>query len=67
MLRRSTVSISKCELDRLRCIQVVIDEQLKPGRPAERLELSVRQVKRLVARFRTQGPAAWSPGSAADQ
>jgi hypothetical protein len=38
------------ELDRLKCIQAVIDGDLKPGRAAERLGLTVRQIERLVLR-----------------
>src|ERR1700674_216701 len=44
------------DLDRLKTIQAVIDGEMKPGRAAERLELSVRQIERLVIRYRTEGP-----------
>jgi hypothetical protein len=44
------------ELDRLKCIQAVIDGDLKPGRAAERLGLTVRQIERLVVRYRSEGP-----------
>src|SRR5512135_103369 len=44
------------ELDRLKTIQAVIDGDLKPGRAAERLGLSVRQIERLVLRYRSEGP-----------
>jgi hypothetical protein len=50
------VSISMRDLDRLKCIQAVIDGEMKPGRAAERLRLSVRQVERLVIRYRAEGP-----------
>lgn len=56
MLRRPTVSISMRELDRLKCIQAIIDGELKPGRAAERLGLTVRQIERLVIRYRAEGP-----------
>jgi hypothetical protein len=44
------------DLDRLKTIQAVIDRELKPGRAAERLGLSVRQIERLVIRYRAEGP-----------
>jgi predicted DNA-binding protein (UPF0251 family) len=47
--------MSMCELDRLRVIQAVAERQLKPGRAAERLGLSVRQIERLVWRYRADG------------
>ena len=45
------------ELDRLKMIQAVVDMGLKPGRAAERLGLTVRQVERLMARYRESGAA----------
>ena len=51
-----TVSFSMRELDRLKCIQGVIDGDLKPGRAAERLGITVRQIERLVIRYRSEGP-----------
>jgi len=56
MVRIPTMSISMRELDRLKCIQAVIDGDLKPGRAAERLGLTVRQIERLVVRYRAEGP-----------
>jgi hypothetical protein len=44
------------ELDRLKCVQRVVDGELKPIRAAERLELTSRQVRRLVDRYRQDGP-----------
>ena len=44
------------DLDRLKTIQAVIDGEMKPGRAAERLGLSVRQIERLVIRYRAEGP-----------
>jgi hypothetical protein len=44
------------DLDRLKTIQAVIDGDLKPGRAAERLGLTVRQIERLVVRYRADGP-----------
>ncbi|MBN3787473.1 ISNCY family transposase [Burkholderia sp. Ac-20353] len=45
------------ELDRLKVIQAVVDTGLKPGRAAERLGLTVRQVQRLVERYCESGAA----------
>lgn len=44
------------ELDRLKIIQDVRDGRLKPWRAAQRLELTTRQIRRLVARLREHGP-----------
>jgi hypothetical protein len=44
------------DLDRFKTIQAVVDRELKPGRAAERLGLSVRQIERLVIRYRAEGP-----------
>jgi hypothetical protein len=44
------------DLERLKTIQAVIDRETKPGRAAERLGLSVRQIERLVIRYRSEGP-----------
>jgi transposase len=43
------------ELDRLKLIQSVVDMGLKPGRAAERLDLSARQIEQLVIRYRKSG------------
>ncbi|WP_409241949.1 helix-turn-helix domain-containing protein [Caballeronia sp. INML3] len=50
-----TMTMSMHELDRLRVIQAVAERQLKPGRAAERLHVSVRQIERLVMRYRADG------------
>jgi transposase len=51
------VTLNIRELDRLKVIQAVVDMGLKPGRAAERLGLSVRQVERLVIRYCESGAA----------
>jgi hypothetical protein len=56
MVRVPTVSISIRELDRLKCIQAVTDGDLKSGQAAERLGLTVRQIERLVIRYRAESP-----------
>jgi hypothetical protein len=56
MVRVPTVSISMRELDRLKCIQAVTDGDLKSGQAAARLGLTVRQIERLVIRYRAEGP-----------
>jgi hypothetical protein len=45
------------ELDRSKVIQLVVDGMLKPWRAALRLDLTTRQVRRLAARLREDGPA----------
>jgi hypothetical protein len=44
------------DLDRLKCIQAVVDGDLKPIRAAERLGLTTRQVRRLARRYAAAGP-----------
>ena len=51
------VTLNMRELDRLKVIQAVVDIGLKPGHAAGRLGLTVRQVERLVARYRESGAA----------
>ena len=48
--------MSMRELDRLKCIQGLIDGQLKQTAVAARLGLTTRQVRRLVRRYEQQGP-----------
>ncbi|WP_256671201.1 helix-turn-helix domain-containing protein [Pseudomonas sp. BAV 2493] len=43
------------EVDRLKVIQAVIEGFLTPTRAAQRLQLSTRQVHRLVQRYRDAG------------
>jgi transposase len=50
------------ELDRLKMVQAIVEMGLKPGRAAERLGLSVRQVERLVIRYRASGAAGLCSG-----
>ncbi|CAB3747537.1 hypothetical protein LMG29660_00645 [Burkholderia puraquae] len=55
MHRTALVTLNMRELDRLKVIQAVVDMGLKPGRAAERLGLTVRQIERLVIRYRESG------------
>jgi hypothetical protein len=41
-MRQSTVTFAMRDFDRLKCIQAVIDGELKPIRAAERLDLTIR-------------------------
>lgn len=50
------ITMTMRELDRLKIIQDVMDGRLKPWRAAQRLELTTRQIRRLVARLREHGP-----------
>ena len=56
MIRIPRVSISMRELDRLKCIQGLIDKQIKQEAVAERLGLTTRQVRRLARRYAAGGP-----------
>jgi len=51
------VTLNMRELDRLKVIQAVVNMGLKPGRAAERLGVTVRQVEQLVWRYRESGAA----------
>jgi len=51
------VTLNMRELDRLKVVQAVVDMGLKPGRAADRLGLTVRQVERLVLRYKKSGAA----------
>src|SRR5471030_2900917 len=62
MNTNGTITMSMRELDRLKVIQAVAEARLKPGRAAERLGLSVRQVERLVLRYRAAGVAGLVSG-----
>jgi hypothetical protein len=53
MRQLARVTMSMQELDRLKCIQAVVDGDLKPMRAAERLGMTTRQVRRLAKR---EGP-----------
>ncbi len=55
-MRNPGITRQMRDLDRLKTIQAVIDRELKPGRAAERLGMSVRQIERLVIRYRAEGP-----------
>ena len=57
MHRATLVTLNMRELDRLKVIEAVVETGLKPGRAAERLGLSVRQIERLVIRYRESGAA----------
>ncbi|MET3554181.1 hypothetical protein ABIC50_004106 [Burkholderia sp. 567] len=56
MTATERITMTMRELDRFKVIQDVADGKLKPWRAAERLELTTRQVRRLVARLREHGP-----------
>lgn len=56
MRHQARVTVTMRELDRLKCLQAVVDGELKPTRAAERLGLTTRQVRRLAIRYRAEGP-----------
>ena len=56
MRQLARVTMTMRDLDRLKCIQAVVDGNLKPGRAAERLGLTTRQVRRLTRRYAQEGP-----------
>jgi len=56
MIRIPKVTMTMRELNRLKCIQGLIDGQLKQHAVATRLGLTTRQVRRLVRQYEQQGP-----------
>src|ERR1700710_2346525 len=62
MNTNGTITMSMRELDRVKVIEAVAEARLKPGPAAERLGLSVRQVERLVLRYRAAGVAGLGSG-----
>ena len=44
MRQFARVTLTMRDLDRSKCIQAVVDGNLQPGRPADRLGLTTRQV-----------------------
>ena len=57
MAATERITMTMRELDRFKVIQAVADGMLKPWRAAERLGLTTRQIRRLVARLREDGPS----------
>lgn len=55
MAGTGSITMSMREIDRLKVIQAVIDGRLKPMQAAQRLDLTTRQVQRLVNRYRLEG------------
>ena len=55
MAKFGTITMSMREIDRLKTIQAMVDGDLKPMLAARRLELTTRQVQRLVNRYRVEG------------
>ncbi|ODV44284.1 hypothetical protein AWV79_10075 [Cupriavidus sp. UYMMa02A] len=57
MAKSEVITVSMQELDRLKTVQAVVDGQLRPGVAAERLEITDRQFRRLLERYRQEGPS----------
>ena len=56
MRLQTQVTMTMRELDRLKVIQAVVDRELRATPAAERLQMSVRQIRRLADRYRLEGP-----------
>ncbi len=65
MAATDTITMTMRVLDRFKVIQSVADGLLKPWRAAQRLNVTTRQVRRLVARLREDGPAGLVSGRCA--
>ncbi|QQX88551.1 ISNCY family transposase [Cupriavidus necator] len=57
MAGTEVITVSMRELDRLKTVQAVVDGQLRPGVAAERLEITDRQFRRLLERYKQEGPS----------
>lgn len=57
MKRRGLVTVSMNELERVKIIEAVFERRLKSVQAAERLQLSERQISRLLRRYECSGPA----------
>lgn len=55
MERKGTIAMTREEIKKLRVIEGVIEKRLKQEKAAKLLELSIRQIKRLVKRVRREG------------
>lgn len=53
---KETVTMSHKELDRLQIIQESVNRHITQEQAAVRIVVSIRQVKRLVHRYRNEGP-----------
>src|ERR1700731_3751210 len=56
MRHAARVTMSMRELDRLKCIQAVVDGDLSLVIVAEQLGISIRQLRRIAQRYRAEGP-----------
>ena len=57
MARTGIITMSMREIDRLKVIQAVVDGNFKLKLAAGRSRLTVCQVRRLVTRYREEGPS----------
>ncbi|RYE73479.1 MAG: ISNCY family transposase [Oxalobacteraceae bacterium] len=57
MARFASITMSMRDIDRLKVIQAIVDGNLTASIAANRLQLTKRQVNRLVLRYRADGPA----------
>jgi hypothetical protein len=56
-----TITMTMRELDRFKVIQDLMDGRLTPTRAAARLELTTRQIRRLVVRLRDPRQSSSGP------
>ncbi|HHR5390842.1 TPA: ISNCY family transposase [Salmonella enterica subsp. enterica] len=55
-MTKETISMSLKELDRVQIIRDSVSRQITQEQAADRIGISIRQVKRLVQRYRIEGP-----------
>ena len=55
------VSMSDKELKRLSVLQEICDQRITQSQAAQLLHISERQIRRLLQKYKAQGPAALAP------
>ena len=56
-MQKELLTLSRRELDRLGVMKMLEEKRLKQQGAAERLHLCIRQIRRIIGRYRKQGPA----------
>jgi Helix-turn-helix domain len=56
MRHAAGVTMSMRELDRLKCVQAVVDGEVYTGIAAERFGISTRRLRRIAQLYRAEGP-----------
>ena len=55
-MQKETLTLSMEERDRLSVIEAVVGKRLRQRQAAQQLGLDIRQIRRLIRRYRASGP-----------